>query len=166
MSKLFRFIASAFIIFLLILWYWQNKPHGPTLLPGEHVNPNYNIPVVAAVSDTECSDSTRCPTRGSDCVIRNFKVLKDTAYFFSVIYSSSDTTHRGCRACASLYRGDSLVISRMTSCPAGGQLVDSTKLSTGDYTVVVCLESCTHTQHCECGKHAKADAVVSIRRVF
>ena len=146
----------------------QEKPKQETeMMPGEVYDPNYPVPIITAVRDSVCSDSTDCPSKASDCVTRTFTVQKDTMYYITVSYFNGDTIHPSCRACGTVYAGDSVIMGRVTACPTGGPWVDFGELKTGTtYTLSVCLQNCPGRPKCDCGKSAMADAIVSMRRVF
>jgi hypothetical protein len=166
-GQVFNYIFAVFIVFLLVLWYWQNRQPGPHLFPGEHIDKNYLVPVIASVRDSHCSSDTTCPSKSSNCAVKTFKVLRDTTYFLTASFNTADSTSTGCRACAAVYQGDSLVLSNTTSCSKNKHRAESVRLKPGlDYTLSVCLEPCANLESCNCGEHSKADAAVSVRRVF
>jgi hypothetical protein len=146
----------------------QDTPKQQTeLLPGEINDPRYPVPIISAVQDMECSDSTACPSKTSDCVTRTFTVQKDTTYYLTVSYFNGDTIHPSCRACGTVYAGDSVVMHNVTACPTGGPWTTFGNLKPGTtYTLSVCLQNCPGQKHCDCGEYAVADAIVSLRRVF
>lgn len=154
----------------LLLWSCQEKPKkevGSGLFPGEANVPGYPVPIIMSVVDTTCSESTDCPSKGADCITTNFTVQKDTLYYLTVSYFNGDTLHPSCRACGTVYDGNTVVMHRVTACPTGGAWVDFGNLRPGvTYTLSVCLQRCPGLPECECGKHARADAIVSMRRVF
>lgn len=162
----FLFAATLF----LLLWSCQEKPKNETrsdLLPGEVNVPGYPVPIITSVMDTTCSEATDCPSKGADCVTKDFTVQKDTLYYLTVRFDNGDTIHASCRACGTVYQGNTVVMHRVTACPTGGPWVDFGNLKPGvTYTLSVCLQRCPNTPKCDCGKYAFAEAIVSIRRVF
>jgi len=154
----------------LLLWSCQEKTKkeaGSGLLPGEVNVPGYHVPIITSVVDTTCSESTDCPSKGADCVTKDFTVQKDTLYYITVRYDNGDTIHASCRACGTVYQGNTVVLHRVTPCPTGGPWVDFGNLKPGvTYTLSVCLQRCPNTEKCNCGKGAFAEAIVSMRRVF
>jgi hypothetical protein len=165
-NTILLFMAAAS---LALIWSCQEKPKkeaGSDLLPGEVRVPGYPVPIITSVEDTSCSESTDCPSKEAECVTRDFTVQKDTIYYLTVRYDNGDTIHASCRACGTVYQGNTIVMHRLTACPTGGPWVDFGNLKSGiTYTLSVCLQRCPDTQKCDCGKYAFAEAVVSIRRV-
>ena len=168
MKRTLSFLFTATL--LLLLWSCQEKPKKETrseLLPGEVNVPGYPVPIITSVVDTACSESTGCPSNGADCVTKDFTVQKDTLYYLTVHYDNGDTIHASCRACGTIYQGNTVVMHRVTACPTGGPWVDFENLKPGvTYTLSVCLQRCPSTEKCICGKDAFAEAIVSMRRVF
>ena len=155
---------------LACLWSCQDEKK-PDLLPGEVTDPRSPVPIITAVRDTSCTDSLRCPAKGADCITQQFTVLKDTFYFLTVSYFNGDTVVASCRACGSVFAGDSVIMSRETACPTGGPWVTGHRLVPGvTYTLSVCLQRCGIIGRCSCeglrGERGTADAIVSIRRVW
>ena len=153
---------------LCLLASCQEKPRqNSELMPGEVNDPRYPVPIICAVVDTACTDSVQCPAKTADCETLNFTVQKDTIYFLTVSYFNGDTINASCRACGEVYDGNTVVMQRVTACPTGGPWVDFGRLRPGvQYTLVVSLQRCPALKTCDCGKGARADAIVSIRRVF
>ena len=163
MKKYFLVLAA-----LCLFASCQEKPkQNSELMPGEVNDPRYPVPIICAVVDTTCTDSVQCPAKTADCETLNFTVQKDTTYFLTVSYFNGDTIHASCRACGEVYDGNTVVMQRVTTCPTGGPWVDFGRLRPGvQYTLVVSLQRCPALKKCDCGKGARADAIVSIRRVF
>jgi hypothetical protein len=166
-----RAISGLFTATLfLLLWSCQERPKNETgsgLFSGEVNVPGYAVPIITSVMDTTCSESTACPSKGGDCVTKDFTVQKDTLYYLTVRYDNGDTIHASCRACGTVYQGNTVVMHRVTACPTGGPWVDFGNLKPGvTYTLSVCLQRCPKTEKCNCGKDAFAEAIVSLRRVF
>lgn len=167
MSKTFNYIAATFIVFLLILWYWQYRhPPGQFQFPGEYMDKDFPVPIIAAAKDADVSDSTGCLSISVDCKVRTFSVKMDTTYFLTVIYSVSDTTQAVCMSCGTLYQGDVPLINLGTSCDLGRKKEVAVRLKPDvTYRVAVCLQQCSAVHVQDCGKNAIADAVISIRRI-
>ena len=168
MKKFILFLIA--VISLVSLWSCQEKPEKETakeLFPGEVNDPKFPAPIIVAVLDTICSETTDCPSKGTDCVTTNFTVQKDTLYYLTVSYFNGDTLHPSCRACGTVYDGNTVVMHRVTACPTGGHWVDFGNLRRGvTYTLSVCMQRCPALPKCDCGEHARADAIVSMRRIF
>ena len=137
------------------------------LFPGEVRERMWPVPIIAAVRDTTCSTDTTCPSRGMDCIVKTFTVLKDTTYFLTTSYFNGDTVNASCRACGVVYDDTTSIMEIATACPTGGPWIASTRLKKGrTYTLSVCLQRCPQIADCRCGERVFADAVVSIRQVF
>ena len=165
----------AIIILILLLCRQGAKKEAPPetpptvdgLFPGEIRDRKWPVPIIAAVRDTLCSNDTTCPSKITDCVVKTFTVLKDTSYFLTLSYFNGDTLNPSCRACGTVYDGNTLVIDNVTACPTGGPWVNFGELKRGrTYTLSVCLQRCPGLDDCRCGERVFADAVVSIRHVF
>ncbi len=137
------------------------------LLAGEVRDPRFPVPIITAVLDLDCATLDTCPVRTGDCISKEFRVEKDTLYFFTVSYFNGDTLNPSCRSCGSVYLRDSVVMNLVTACPTGGPWVDFAPLQPGrSYRLAVCMQRCPEEESCECGKEARSIAIVSMRRVF
>ncbi len=134
------------------------------LKPGERNVPGFRIPIIEEVEDADCSDSTACPSKAENCAKKDFKVQKDTMYTLSAIFWNGDSTVASCRTCATVYKGDSVVMSTVTACPTGGiWMAHARLLPETTYTLVACLQRCPNLPQCSCGEVYISQAVISMR---
>ncbi len=166
MKKIIITILAATM--LLMVWSCGDRfERFRPLLPGEIEDPLWPVPIIVSVRDTSCSDSIPCPSKAGDCVKRDFMVQIDTTYYLTVSYFNGDTITPSCRACGTVYQGDSVIMHNYTACPTGGPWIAIGRLKPDvKYTLVVCMQRCPKLSKCNCGRIPLADAIVSIRRVF
>jgi hypothetical protein len=145
----------------------KKKPEELPLRAGELRDVRWPRPVIVAVADTVCSDTIICPAKSAECILKTFRVPKDTLYVLTTSYFNGDTLAPSCRACATVYEDTVVVKNRVTACPTGGAWVGSMNLRAGvDYLLAVSLQRCPVKEKCACGEGAIAEAAVSLGRQF